>query len=72
MDSLPPIPVKKQVKYLDIRFENGAMLSNDTDVGDQLVNSSYYNGLDVRLGFRRTNPNDIYSNVYRRPYFGLG
>ncbi|RLD68455.1 MAG: hypothetical protein DRI95_02980 [Bacteroidetes bacterium] len=71
-DSLAPISQKKNVKYLDIRFENGAMLSNNTDVGDQLVNSSYYNGLDVRLGFRRTDPDDVYSNVYRRPYFGLG
>jgi len=66
------IPEKKQIKYLDIRFENGIMLSNDTKVGDQLVNSSYYNGLDVRLGFRKSNPYDVYSNVYRRPYFGVG
>ena len=71
-DSLLKIPKKKQIKYLDIRFENGAMLSNNTEVGDQLVNSSYYNGLDVRLGFRRSNPYDVYSNVYRRPYFGVG
>ncbi len=71
-DSLQVAPKKKQIKYLDIRFENGAMLSNDTEVGDQLVNSSYYNGLDIRLGFRNSNPNDIYSNVYRRPYLGLG
>ncbi len=72
VDTLIPVPEKKFVKYLDLRFENGAMLSNDTDIGDQLVNSSYYNGLDLRLGFRQTNPYDIYSNVYRRPYFGLG
>ena len=72
IDSLTPVPVKKNIKYLDIRFENGAMLSNNTDVGDQLVNSSYYNGVDVRLGFRRSNPDDVYSNVYRRPYLGLG
>lgn len=65
-------PTKKYAKYLDFRFENGTMLSNDTEVGDQLVNSSYYNGIDVRLGFRKTNPNDSYSNVYRRPYLGIG
>lgn len=70
--SLLPIPKNKQIKYLDVRFENGAMLSNNTDVGDQLVNSSYYNGLDIRLGFRRSNPYNVYSNVYRRPYLGIG
>ncbi len=63
---------KKYIKYLEFRFENGAMLSNDTELGDQLVNSSYYNGIDVRLGFRKTNPDDIYGTVYRRPYMGIG
>jgi len=72
LDSPVKIPEKKQVKYLDFRFENGAMLSNDTEIGDQLVNSSYYNGIDVRLSFRNNNPYDVYSNVYRRPYIGLG
>lgn len=67
-----PVPQKKYVKYLDLRFENGAMLSNDTDLGDQVVNSSYYNGIDVRLAFRKSDPYDIYSNVYRRPYLGVG
>jgi hypothetical protein len=63
---------KKFAKYLEFRFENGAMLSNDTELGDQLVNSSYYNGIDIRLGFRKTNPDDIYGTVYRRPYMGVG
>jgi hypothetical protein len=63
---------KKFVKYLDIRFENGAMLGNGTAIGDQLVNASYYNGTDIRLGFRKTDPDDVYSNVYRRPYLGVG
>ncbi len=63
---------KKFVKYLDVRIENGAMLGTDSDWSEQIVNSSYYLGVDFRLGFRKTDPNDIYSNVYRRPYFGLG
>ena len=71
-DTLIPIPQKKFVKYLDVRFENGAMLGTDAEWSDQILNSSYYQGLDFRLGFRKSDPNDIYSNVYRRPYFGLG
>jgi len=59
-------------KYLDLRFENGAMLGNTTEFSQQLVDASYYNGADLRLGFRRTDPDDVYSNVYRRPYFGVG
>lgn len=68
-------PIKKQIKnskYLDLRVENGAMLGNNTEFSDQITNASYYNGIDLRLAFRKTNPNDVYSNVYRRPYFGFG
>ncbi len=67
-----PNSQKKYVKYLDARYEFGAMMGTDTEWSDQIVNSSFYQGLDFRLGFRKTDPNDIYSNVYRRPYFGLG
>ncbi len=63
---------KKSIKYLDVRVENGAMLGNGFEVADQLAQSSYYNGVDIRLGFRMSDPNDLYSNVYRRPYFGVG
>ena len=62
----------KYVKYFDFRIENGAMMGDGSDVGDQLINSSYYNGIDFRLGFRVSDPDDIYSNVYRRPIIGLG
>ncbi len=65
------LKTRKYIKYLDGRFENGAMLSNDSEVGDQLVNASYYNGIDFRLGFRNNDTN-VYSTVYRRPYIGLG
>ncbi|TAJ14332.1 hypothetical protein DMA11_05615 [Marinilabiliaceae bacterium JC017] len=71
-DTTQIIPQRKQIKYLDVRFENGAMLSDDTEFGDQIVNSSYYNGFDIRLGFRKSDPDDVYSNVYRRPYLGVG
>ena len=67
-----PAKVRKYIKYLDLRLENGTMLGNGNEIGDQIVNSTYYNGIDVRVGFRKTDPNDIYSNVYRRPYMGVG
>lgn len=63
---------RKYIKYLDARIENGAMLGSDNEIGDQIVNASYYNGLDFRLGFRKTDTTDVYSTVYRRPYIGLG
>lgn len=70
--SLTAAPTKKYAKYLDVRLENGAMLGTGSELSDQLINASYYNGFDVRLGFRKTDPDDVYSNVYRRPYLGVG
>ncbi|WP_075590568.1 acyloxyacyl hydrolase [Labilibacter marinus] len=62
----------KFIKHLDVRFENGAMVGNGTDIGDELINSSYYNGFDIRLGFTKSDPDDVYGNVYRRPKYGVG
>ena len=66
------VKTKKFSKTFDLRFENGAMLGNNTEFSQQVVDASYYNGADIRLGFRNANADDIYSNVYRRPYFGVG
>lgn len=71
-DSTYVKPTKTYIKYLDLRFENGAMMGNGNTIGDQLIESSYYNGMDVRLGFRKSDKDDVYSNVYRRPYLGVG
>jgi opacity protein-like surface antigen len=73
-DSIPKLnePQKKYAKYINFRVENGAILSNHTEIGDQLINSSYYNGLDIRLGFRKTDSHDVYGDIYRRPFMGIG
>lgn len=67
-----PSSSKKYSKILGIRMENGVIIGNGTDVGEQLINSSYYNGVEIRLGFQNLNEKSIYSSVYRRPTFGLG
>ena len=48
------------------------MLGNGSEIGDQLAAATYYNGIDLRLGFRLNDTTSMYSTVYRRPYFGLG
>ena len=63
---------RKYIKYHDFRFENGTMLGDGSDLAKQVINSSYYHGIDFRLGFRKTDASDVFSNIYRRPYFGLG
>lgn len=48
------------------------MLGNGTEIGDQLANSTYYNGLSFQLRFRENNLKDPYNQVYRYPVLGLG
>lgn len=67
-----PEEKKKYTKNINFRVENGTMLNNGTEEGEEVVNSSYNNGIDVRLEFRKTNLNDVYSNIYRHPYMGIG
>lgn len=56
----------------DLTFEQGAMLGNGSTTGDQLVNSVYYNGIDLHFGFIKNNDADVYNIVYRRPTMGIG
>jgi hypothetical protein len=63
---------KKYIKYIEVRMENGLMLSNGTDFGNQIVDGSYYNAVDLRLGFQNRDANLLYSNLYRRPIMGIG
>lgn len=65
-------PTKKYVKTLKLNVENGAILSNGSEFAEELVEAAYYNGIDVRLGFRATDAYNTYSTVYRRPTLGVG
>lgn len=62
----------KYYKYFSGSMENGIMLSNGSEVGDDLVENSYYGGVDFRLGFRNSDESNPYSVSYRRPYYGVG
>ena len=62
----------KYIKYLTLTTENGLMFSNGTEEGKYIVENTYYNGFDLRLGFRKTDTTDIYNAIYRFPYHGVG
>jgi len=57
---------------LSFSVENGIMLGNGTEFSDQIVNSSYYNGIDFRYGWSKNDPEDTYNRVYRYPTIGIG
>lgn len=63
---------KKYFHSFKFALENGTMLSNGTEEGNKVVQSSYYNGFDIRYGWGKNNPEDTYYRVYRFPTLGLG
>lgn len=71
-DTLSKQKTKRYSALFNLSFEQGAMLGNGTEVGDQLAEASYYNGLDFRVGFSINNHSDLYNQVYRLPIMGLG
>lgn len=71
-DTLSKPKARKYSKVWNLSFEQGAMLGNGTEVGDQLAEASYYNGLDFRLGFHINDHSDVYNQVYRLPIMGIG
>lgn len=66
------IKTKKYYKSIHFSVENGAMLGNSNELSEAIVNSSYYNGLDLRMGWSKKDPLDTYNRVYRFPTMGIG
>lgn len=64
-------PKKFSALYM-ASFEMGSMLGNSTDIGKQLSESVFYDGLDFRLGFNKNDQKEIYNQLYRLPSIGLG
>jgi len=71
-DTLIKQKTKKYSTCWTLSYEQGAMISNGSEVGDQLAHSSYYNGLEAHLGLCMNNQSDIYNQLYRHPVVGFG
>jgi hypothetical protein len=63
---------KKYTQSLQFSVENGFLISNGTEKSDQLLDRSYYNGLEFRYGWTKNNTLNTYNQIYRFPTLGLG
>ncbi len=66
--------VYSQTKFqrvVSVHYENGPLLSNGTEWGDEIKNAIEYKALDFRLGWRKISDR-TYDVIYRYPTFGLG
>jgi hypothetical protein len=63
---------KKSYLYLQLKVDNGGFLPTSSDsAAQELVKSSYYLGIDVRLGWQKRDP-DILAQLHRYPKAGIG
>jgi hypothetical protein len=67
--------IPKQKKYtqsIQFSVENGILISNGTEKSNQLLDRSYYNGLEFRYGWTKNDVWNIYNRIYRFPTLGAG
>lgn len=58
-------------KDFSVLMERGPLIHANTDWGREVRNSFEYKAIDIRLGFKRTEPT-LYNHLYRNPTFGVG
>ncbi len=63
---------KRYTHSLQFAVENGVIVSNGSQKSNQLIDRSYYNGLDVKFGWTKKDTDNTYNQVYRFPTLGLG
>ena len=57
---------KKYTHSLQFTLENGVIVSNGTQKSNQLIDRSYYNGLDLKFGWTKK---DMENSHYRKYSF---
>ncbi len=58
-------------KIFEVSVENGPLISNGKPWADEISSLVSYQGLDMRMGWRKIE-NNHYNYLYRYPTFGLG
>lgn len=64
-----PLPTYR--KDFSVLIERGPLVHANTDWGREVRNTFDYKAVDIRLGFKRTEPT-LYNHIYRNPTFGIG
>jgi hypothetical protein len=73
-DSVSVNKTKKQPKFqkqISFIMEQGPMLPKNTEWGQQVGSTIDFSAIDLRLGFRNTQPK-LYNVIYKYPTYGFG
>jgi hypothetical protein len=63
---------KKYTQSIQVSAENGMLISNGSEKSNQLLDRSYYNGLEFKYGWTKNNTLNTYNQLYRFPTLGIG
>lgn len=65
------IPSSKKVLSIELDIENGGILAN-SDVMSSTFENAYYNGVNLRVGWKSKKPTKSYDVFYNNPTYGIG
>lgn len=65
------VPYRKKVITITLDVENGGILGSSKTKSNVFENA-YYNGLNLRMGWRSDNPVHDYGLLYSNPIYGIG
>lgn len=63
--------IKKKKFSIELELENGGILAA-SDIKSSTFENAYYNGLNLRLGWKSKKPTSDYDLLYNNPTYGIG
>lgn len=70
-DSLVKATKIKNPFIIEVEIENGGILATK-EIKNTTFESAYYNGVNVRVGWKIQNSSDQYFKLYNNPVYGIG
>ena len=70
-DSIPVSPAIKNPLIIELEVENGGILAAK-DIRRTTFESAYYNGVNLKIGWKIQQSDDPYFTLYNNPIYGIG
>lgn len=70
-DTLQALKTKKNPLIIELEVENGGIIASK-EVKETAFQHAYYNGVNLKVGWKIQHSNDQYFTLYNNPIYGMG
>lgn len=70
-DSIPSAKAQRNPLIIELEVENGGILAS-REVKQTAFQQAYYNGVNLKVGWKIQHSNDQYFKLYNNPIYGIG